>query len=38
MRLSLGLALEILRNENRIIFHKRLEDIKMYCESAKTKG
>jgi hypothetical protein len=29
---------EILRNENRIIFHQMLEDIKVYSESAKAKG
>jgi hypothetical protein len=28
----------ILRNENRIIFHQMLEDIKTYSESAKSKG
>jgi hypothetical protein len=29
---------EILRNENRIILHQMLEDIKVYSESAKAKG
>jgi hypothetical protein len=29
---------EILRNENKIIFHQMLEDIKVYSESAKAKG
>jgi hypothetical protein len=29
---------EILRNENRIIFHQMLEDIKVYSESVKAKG
>jgi hypothetical protein len=28
----------ILRNENRMIFHQMLEDIGMYPESAKSKG
>jgi hypothetical protein len=28
----------ILRNENRIIFHQMLEDIKIYSETAKAKG
>ncbi|MGH9953254.1 MAG: hypothetical protein ACRD5J_16675 [Nitrososphaeraceae archaeon] len=28
----------ILRNENRIIFHQMLEDIKAYSETAKAKG
>jgi hypothetical protein len=28
----------VLREENRIIFHQMLEDIKTYSESAKSKG